>query len=158
MEVLELKEVAAYFGVDPNTVSEWRKTCPALADSPYDLQAVQDWRNKKDKRKMNGANLKSSPDLSAVQLKLKKAQAEKTEYEAKYKGLRLEIEQGLLMPVEDVINSQKNMATQIKNALLGVPAMYADRFLNLSKHDEAKDWLQIIVDSVLTHLSRGETG
>jgi phage terminase Nu1 subunit (DNA packaging protein) len=148
-----LKELAEALNVTAHTVSNWKKRgCPHLQSGPYDVEAVRQWAESKDKRHENDVTGKTTDEKDAD--KAMKAETELAECKTKLATYELQHTAGHWISKADMKESQARMAQEIRKALEAIPAAEADNLTHVPTIAAAKEILQRIVDGVLVQLSR----
>lgn len=146
------RQVAAFFGVHPMTITKWQDQGMPIAqhggkgiESKYRLADVIKWRIDSELQRL-GMHRGEALNLEVESARLKRAQAEKTE-------LDVNARRGELLEVEDVEREWSKIIAASKAKLLVLPGLMVQRgLIEPRAEDEARD----IVEDALRELADSE--
>ena len=134
-------QLAAFFGVAPNTISKWKKEGmdAEVSRGRYDLKQAFDWWM--TNRVAPDEDAKAKKDRWEAELKEAKAQLER---------LKLEREKGELLPRADIAQLWAARVHEVKTGLLSLMRKLPPRLEGLSKREMAA----VIEDEIYALLER----
>jgi phage terminase Nu1 subunit (DNA packaging protein) len=151
VEYYTLADIGRAVGVSVPTIKRWKaKGCPGLDTAPYDVEAVQAWKETevRDYKAQPTDGISLSEQKTRADIALKTLKKRLHEFD-------LAVKEGKLMLVEDAEKSHQRMCQEIRKHLEAVPAKWADTITRIENIADAKGVLTQIVDEVMTGLSRG---
>lgn len=148
-------ELADAFTCSLNTIDNYRKEGMPRTGSgrgtKYPLNECIDWLiDHKHKQKLRQL------DLGSKMLSEKEAKAKKASFDVLITELDYFEARKSLVKVERVTQYVEAMATQLKDAVLGIPATWADKVIGLSDRPAAIDTLDKLSRDLLNSLSEQE--
>ncbi|MEW6718903.1 MAG: terminase small subunit [Thermodesulfobacteriota bacterium] len=149
-EIVNGKRLGAIFGVEPRTISNWRKEGLPVhedqgrgKDTLYDTAVTHQWLLARD-----GAAGTRDPGTVAARRRL-------LEIEAERRAIHLAREQGEVVLADDAEKLWSAQVTACRSRLLAIPTKATPRVVGLENHAEVNDVLQTLIYEALDELAGG---
>lgn len=136
------KDLAALFGVTPETIRLWGKQgMPSYRDGYTPAECVQ-WRREQDKA---DATARERPDLAEEQARKMRADADLSE-------LKRDQMRGDLVPAVDVERRMERLCAYVRVRVLGIRGKWAPKVMGLGTMQEATATLDALSSDILEAL------